>query len=340
LNYTAPFFGKNYSRIYLFLVKYAPLLWGFGYYFLNLDWVDRVSKVVRRINNRIYCRGLEEYLLAQQPDLVLTTHFLPNEVISHLKKRHGFKTFLVTCITDYYPHAFWRDQGVDFFVTPSEQLTPRLVRLQIAAERIKPLGIPIDPVFGQRKSKEAVRVELGLAPDRFTVLITSGGFGVGPVQKLLREIVQIAKPLQTLVICGNNSKLRESLAAAYNDCLDHRVHVYGYVRNMHELMDASDLMVSKSGGLTVTEAMAKGLPMIVLDPIPGQESGNCDFLLKHHAGLQAKNSQAAAGTIARLAAEPELLRQLRDNIARLGRPQAAREIMSYVQTVFGQGSKT
>ena len=298
--------------------------------------MDRIVKLFRRMNNALYCKRFEDYLLAEQPDLVLTTHFLPNEIITHLKKRHRFRTTLVTCITDYYPHAWWRDRGVDLYITPNEDLTPRLVKLGILPAKIKPLGIPIDREFAERHSKTDIRNQLGLQPDRLTLLITSGGFGVGPVKDLLAEVVKIKFRLQILVICGNNNSLQEELKE-FAGSKAHDVRIFGFVRNMHELMAASDLMVSKSGGLTSTEAMAKGLPMVVLYPIPGQESSNCDFLLKHEAGVLAQDPPGAACQIEALLGETSRLQRFQNNIAKLGKPHSAREIVAYVRNVFGKG---
>lgn len=333
LDYTTPFFGKNYSRLYLFLVKYLPWLWGFGWYFLDIDLVDRVVKGLRRINNALCCKGFEDYLLAEGPDLVLTTHFLPNEIITRLKRKRKFKTALVTCITDYYPHVWWRDEGVDLYITPNEDLTPRLVKLGILPAKIKPLGIPIDRDFAENYSKTDIRNKLGLDPERLTLLITSGGFGVGPVKDLLAEVVKIKFPLQILVVCGNNTSLQEDLKAVEGSTV-HNVRIMGFVRNMHELMAASDLMVSKSGGLTSTEAMAKGLPMVILYPIPGQESSNCDFLLRHEAGVLAADPSEAAHQIEALLADTARLQRLQGNMSKLGKPHSAREIVEYVRKVF------
>jgi processive 1,2-diacylglycerol beta-glucosyltransferase len=333
LDYTTPMFRKNYSQIYLLLVKYVPWLWGFCFSFLDHNFIDRIAKAVRRVNNHFYCRKFEKYILARRPNLVLTTHFLPNEIITSLKRRRGFEAFLVTCITDYYPHIFWRDAGIDLYITPNEDLYPRLERLGIDRMKVQPLGIPIAPVFGNLRPKAEIRRELGLNAGTFTVLITSGGFGIGPITKLLGQIAGIKKPLQILAICGNNPKLKADLEqfASYSI---HNIRIYGFVRNMHELMDASDIMVSKSGGLTTTEAMAKGLPLIVLYPIPGQESANCDFILKHQAGLRADSPEGAARLIEELMGDETELGRIRANMSRLGRSQSAAEIVQYIHKLI------
>ncbi|TCL73229.1 processive 1,2-diacylglycerol beta-glucosyltransferase [Hydrogenispora ethanolica] len=333
LQYTTAVFRQSYPRTYLYMVNHCPWLWGSFYHMLDNGRVDRFARAFRRQTNAQHCRKLEKYLLQEQPDLVLTTHFLPNEIITHLKRRHGFRTFLATCITDYYPHIFWRDRGVDLYFTPHEELTPCLIRMGIPAERIRTLGIPIVPAFSRPADRNALRRKFHLADDRLTVLIASGGFGVGPVEDLVVELDRVEKPLQVLVICGKNPRLQEELTRLTQGARQ-QFQIYGFVDNMHELMEASDLMISKSGGLTVTEAMAKGLPLLVLNPIPGQETGNCQFLLRHGAGLRVKDPAQAREVLESLLDHPEQLAGMRENMRKLGRPDAAREILSAIATEF------
>jgi processive 1,2-diacylglycerol beta-glucosyltransferase len=333
LDYMTPTFRKSYPFAYLFAVRHIPKLWGWGYYFSDIRWIDQMARVFRRNTNSIQGKSFMRLLVEEKPDLVITTHFLPNELISWLKKRGQFQTKLVTCITDYYPHAWWKDSGVDLYITPSRDLIPRLIKMGIAAEKIVTIGIPIDPVFGYHTDRIEMRQKLGFKKELFTVLITSGGFGVGPVRELVAQIKQITTPLQIIVICGNNSKLQDDLTELTKKSI-HSFRVFGFVQNMHELMAASDVMVSKSGGLTSSEAMAKGLPLITLRPIPGQESNNCKFLLKYNAGVRAKNEYFARRAIENLLKDPGKLKTLRNNMMRIGRPQAAKEIVAYVKETF------
>ena len=162
-----------------------------------------------------------------------------------MKKEGELQTFLVTCITDYYPHAFWRNRGIDLYITPNEALTMRLGKLGIAKDKIAPLGIPILPLFSEKNNQKDIRRQLGLNPEKFTILITSGGFGVGPIEQLVKEVNQIEQSLQILVICGNNPKLQTELTEFTKDT-HHQIKVFGFVGNMHELMDASNIIITKS----------------------------------------------------------------------------------------------
>ena len=336
LTYTTAAFRKSYPATYLFLAGRCPWLWGLFFNTLDNRVVDKIARIQRRFNNLIHCQGLEQFILDEKPDIIITTHWLPNEVVSHLKKRHPFKALLVTCITDYYPHAFWRDSGVDLYFAPHADLTVRLKQLGILENKIKVTGLPIDKVFGVRIEKVIIRAKLGLAKEKPTVLIASGGFGIGPVAELVAEVNKIERSLQILVICGNNSKLQDRLYEVAKRS-HHQIKIFGFVNNMHELMDASDLMISKPGGLTTTEAMAKALPLIILDPIPGQETYNSEFLIKHQAGIEAKNPAHARLIIEQLLVEPERLKHLTENISQLAKPHAAQEIMTIIKKRFESG---
>lgn len=299
--------------------------------------VDLIVRYFRRITNSIHCKDFEQFILDEKPDLIITTHWLPNEIITSLKKRRKVEPFLVTCITDYYPHAFWRNRGVDLYIAPSEDLLPRLVKLGVAQEKVRTFGLPIDPEFGRRVNKTEIRKQLNLDTGLFTILITSGGFGVGPIKELVTEIEKIDYPLQVQVVCGKNSNLCNELNT-YTQKSRHRFQIFGFVKNMDELMEASDILISKSGGLTSTEAMAKDLPLIILYPIPGQEFSNSEFLLKHGAGLRVRSAKQARSSLEGLLAEPGRLDILRKNIGKLARPNAAREILAYLKQVYQKGA--
>ncbi len=336
LDYTSPLFKRTYPMIYLFLVNHCPWLWGVFYYFLDNRYIDKFARIFRRNTNSFYGKAFINFLLDEKPDLILTTHFLPNELVSFLKKRYRFQTILITCITDYYPHAWWRDSGVDLYIAPSRDLKPRLIQLGISEERIIVIGIPIHPVFGEKNDKVLTRQKLGISTNPFTILITSGGFGVGPIKKLVNSLKHVMTPLQILVICGNNPKLQNELTELTNKTI-HNIHIYGFIQNMHEFMAASDIMLSKSGGLTSTEAMAIGLPLITLKPIPGQESGNCEFILKNKAGIRIKTVREARKVLEKLLNNQDSLNSMRENMSKIGRPHAVNEILAYIKEYSEKG---
>ena len=176
----------------------------------------------------------------------------------------------------------------------------------IPSERIQVLGIPIDPKFSKPLNREQLQQRLGLDPKLFTVLICSGGFGTGPIAESVLALSKIATPLQLLVVTGKNSALLRQLEAKQAQ-IPHRLKLYGFADNMEELMTLADLMVTKPGGLSCTEAIAKGLPLLLVSPIPGQETRNAKILIK----------EGIAVRVPRLQEFPKLLEQLRNDPAQL-----------------------
>ena len=337
LQYTTPLFRNSYPAIYLFMVNRCPWLFGIGYYLTDIRGIERFVRIFRRMVNSINCQSFEKFMVDEKPDLIITTHWLPNEVITSLKRRGKLRTFLATCITDYYPHAFWRNGGVDLYIAPNEALIPRLTKLGVDSEKVRSFGLPIAPEFSYRYDKTEIRKKLGLDTGLFTILITSGGFGVGPIKELVTEVEKIGHRLQLQVVCGKNTRLRDELKVV-TEKSRHCFQIYGYVKNMDELMEASDIMISKSGGLTSTEAMAKDLPLIILYPIPGQEFSNSEFLLRNGAGVRVKSAKQARRALEELFAGPGRLEVMRRNISKLARPDAARKILTYLKQVYQKGA--
>ena len=174
-----------------------------------------------------------------------------------------------------------------------------------------------------------MRAKHGLAPDRTTILVSAGGFGVGPVEALIHMLLELQHPAQLVVICGRSAALKrrlDELAAARPPHLSPALHVVGYTTEMDEYMAAADLLVGKPGGLTSSEALARGLALVIVHPIPGQEERNADHLLEAGVAIRCNNLPVLAWKIDRLLADPARLAAMRANARRLARPHAARDI--------------
>lgn len=289
LDYTNRFFKVSYNSIYLGLVRYLPTLWGFFYYFLDNPWVYGVFVgPLRRLTNHLNSRKLVQFLLTTQPETVIVTHFFPSEVIANLKKRGTLKTRLVSVITDYQSHTFWLSKYVDCYVVASDYTREDLIRRGIPRERIKVFGIPCAKSFSEERDPKTIKSKIGLTPEKKTIFILGGGFGVGPIKRIVLYLDKIEKDFQGIVVCGYNEKLYKEIDEITRSSR-HKFKVYGFVNNIDELMAASDVLVSKSGGISVTEALNSGLPMVVIKPIPGQEMRNYKFLKRHNAVLRIKN---------------------------------------------------
>jgi processive 1,2-diacylglycerol beta-glucosyltransferase len=236
-------------------------------------------------------------------------------------------------VTDFAVHSLWIVDGVSAYYVATEEARRHLLRNGKPPADVAVTGIPIDPVFAARTPPETARKALGLDPRLPAVLVLSGGFGVGPTVELISAFREATRPCQLVVVAGANEKLRKQAEAAASG-LGPPVKVFGFVNNIHELMDAADVVITKPGGLTSSEVLAKGKPMIIIDPIPGQEQRNCEHLLEGGAALRLFDVQDAPYKVERLLSDRKRLEEMRRDAEQLGRPQAARDI---VQDIIRRG---
>lgn len=325
-------FSCFYRNVYMFQIKYAPWLWGMFYYSFDVPFIYFFMKIVRRILNSWMARDLERLLLSENPEAVVSTHFTSTEVTSMLKKKKRIRCRLVTVVTDYMPHWVWTASEVDQYVVAVEETKQGLVRRGVDAQRIRIFGIPIGKKFLVSRSKSEQCRLLGIKEDVFTVLITSGGAGVGAIQKIAEGLAESKKPVQLLVVCGTNEAMRRALENQARQ--NSRLKVFGFVNNMDELMDASDLVVGKGGGLTVTESFCKGKPVILFQSVPGQEARNVDLVRKYHAGFATNLAQEVIAKVLELAESPQEIENLKKGLRYFAKPGAAQDIVSLVKNGF------
>ena len=324
LDYTNRFFKSSYGSIYIFLVKYLPTFWGLCYYLLDNPAIYALLKPIRRMTNYLNCKRLVEFLLKEKPKTVIVTHFLSLEVISHLKMKGLLDTRLIAIVTDYESHTFWLSQYVDLYVVGSEYTKEDLLRRKISPERIKVLGIPCAKSFSEKHDKALLRSEAGLDPGKRTLFILGGGFGVGPIKTLVARLSAREEDFQIIVVCGYNKKLYgeiKKISAASK----HNIKVFGFVNNVDELMSISDILISKPGGITLTEALNAQLPMIVIDPIPGQEMRNYKFLEKNQAALKIRKVGEIEKLI-KVLLSSGLLEDLKENVRKIRILDSAKKI--------------
>ena len=286
LHYTPSSFRFCYPRTYIFLVRYLPSLWGLFYYLLDSPVLRGPVTRLRRLLNAANGRSLVGYVQKEDPDLVLSTHFFASEVLGASKRQGKLRAKLLTVITDFGVHVVWLSPGVDGYLVGSEEMKGFLKERGVPEGKIHVVGIPVRPLFEKKQDRKALAGKLGLDPGAFTVLISSGGFGVGPIQKLVSTLAD-KDSLQLLVVCGHNEGLFGALSKTVF-AEGARIHLFRFVDNMDELMSVSDCMIGKSGGLTMSEALTKQLPTLILFPIPGQEDANRLFFERQRAALSMK----------------------------------------------------
>jgi processive 1,2-diacylglycerol beta-glucosyltransferase len=323
LKYTNKVFRHLYSKAYIDLVNSAPEVLGWLYDHLDDPKKnDPIRLAFDRLNANLFIRFLERY----QPDVAVSTHFLPSGIISSLKAENKVKVLNTVVVTDFDVHAMWLCSQVEQYFVALEETKVHLRALGVPESLITISGIPIDPIFAEPKDKRAMRRKHGLEQDRFTILVSAGGFGVGPVGHLIQALAQLSHPARVLVVCGRNEALRAELAEAVKKLAKRSVVSFtllGFTTEMDELMTAADLYVGKPGGLTTSEALAKALPMLVINPIPGQEERNSDHLLEQGVAIRCNNLPALAYKIGTLIDTPGKLAEMSKNARAMGRPDAA-----------------
>ncbi|GJQ19940.1 MAG: galactosyldiacylglycerol synthase [Bacteroidia bacterium] len=329
LDFTSKTFKHLYAGSYLAMVNKAPELWGYLYSRAQMKPYEKkgLLKVFDDLNYREYV----EFLKRKQPDAILCTHFLPYISISGRLRSSNIKAPVFAVTTDFDAHQYWVDSVVDRYYVHTEESAWQLRAKGAPADRIRVLGIPVMPDFAKRQHPAVVRRQLGLPDDRLTILMVWGGFGVGKPEKMVQEVLAMLQMFPqrhfTLVaVCGRNEKLRRHLEKTVPPP-NVLLRGMGFVENIHAWMNACDLLISKAGGLTSAEAMAMGTPMLIVDPIPGQETRNTEIIVEERAGWKALDIPNIGYKIKRILEQPGLLDEAREATARLARPNAARDIL-------------
>jgi processive 1,2-diacylglycerol beta-glucosyltransferase len=328
LEYTNKVFRTLYSKAYLEMVNKMPDMLGWLYDQFDKPWKNERRRLAfDKLNTRPFVKMLREY----QPDVIVCTHFLPAEIISWLKAKERLATRQAIVVTDFDVHTMWLCHHFEQYFVALDETRAHLEKLGIPPPKITVSGIPIDPVFSEPRDKREMRIKHGLKPDRTTILISAGGFGVGSVKKLLMSLAWLEHPAQVVAICGHNEELKSELereAARLSPGNDVAVKIVGYTKEMQEYMAASDILLGKPGGLTTSEALAMGLVFVIVNPIPGQEERNSDHLLEAGAAIRSNNLPVLAYKIDRLLDDPARLARMRENAQRMARPRAAFDIVN------------
>ncbi|MBI1806665.1 MAG: hypothetical protein HYR76_06395 [Ignavibacteria bacterium] len=334
LDYTFPVFRKIYSKIQFTITDASPELWGYLYKKTEFKGLSKPKSLVMKAFNHFNYRGYLRLLENMQPVALLCTHFLPYSAIDEKLLRPLSRLPVFSVTTDYDLHALWVNPSVSRFYVACEQAAWTIRNHGVDQERIMVTGIPILPKFTAPGDKFAARTDLGLSTDAFTILILSGGYGVGVIDELMFSVGEFlgsfgGKHFQLLVSAAKNEELYQKLERVSHPP-NVAVKLYQFVPYLDRLMDSADVLVTKAGGLTVTEALAKHLPMIIFDPTPGQENRNATFLTEHGASLSAANYANLHFKLKQLIDNPSRLNSMRACAERIALPKAAETILEDV----------
>lgn len=326
LEYTNAAFRKGYTEGYETLVRNLPSVWERIYESLETKPADSNAKKLATLWSRLNTKHLLMFVENFKPDAIACTHFLPAEVLGAQRAKGKLRAPVYTILTDYDIHSMWIQEGVTGYFVASSEMAHALREKGIGTAFVEVSGIPILPEFAREyPPRETMRQTLGLNPAQRTVLVAAGGFGMMSADDAVKLLAGHLPEAQFLAVAGRNAELEKrlkKLARAYKG----RVKPFGFVDNMHELMAASDVAVSKSGGLTTSECLAMGLPMLVFNPIPGQEERNAIYLLEHGAGLWARTPAQMLFKVKALLDDPKRLADMQEAARRIARPRAAFDI--------------
>lgn len=329
-------FRKVYAESFLFVVEKYPEIW--GYLYGRSDKPPReysktecLRKALERLNTVKFMKLLKDL----NPDQVICTHFLPAQLLSRKIRKGVFDLPVWVQVTDFDVHRLWIHEHMAGYFAASEEVAWRMAAKGIPQGNIHVTGIPIMPAFSAPLDKAECARSLGLDPARPVLALMAGGAGVGAgtggggLEATAARLLAMPGNFQLVALAGRNEKLLadlKTLAEAHPG----RFFPMGFTRTIERLMKAADVAVTKPGGLTSSECLAMGLPMILVNPIPGQEERNADYLLEGGAALKAYDGAGLEFRVKHLMADPARLAAMRDRALALGKPDAAATVLRRV----------
>lgn len=323
-------FKTLYAESYLKIIRYEPAIWGALYH--KTDKTEKKSKSIQKLremfqnlNTKAFVKALKDL----KPDWIVCTHFLPADIIAQRTGKGKMEVPTWVQITDYDAHALWLHPNMTGYFTGNEETAYRLAERGIQSEKIHVTGIPVMPVFKERYPRAELSAEMGIEPDRFTVLLMSGGEGINAIDLIAERLIEISPEIQVLALSGRNEKLLGRLQEIEKSS-GGRVKACGFTKTIERFMAVGDVAVTKSGGLTSAECMAAGLPMLILSPIPGQEERNADYLLESGAALKACDGASVEFKIRQLMKFPEKLTAMKQAARETAKPDAAYEALKKI----------
>lgn len=322
IDLSEPWFPWLYVKPYWWMLRYRREIWGALY-----EW--RQQKRHRSTAPQwIFRRGCEKVLRELKsfsPHLVIVTEIAAAEIAALAKREGWFSAPVLAVLTDFHAEPPWVQPEIDYYNVATEQARSQLMSWGVSPQRILISGIPINPVFALPFNKEEVRQALGLKPREPMALLMAGGMGMAPLDRIALSLERCGLPLQTIAVAGHDQALLHRLRRLRGKiALD--LLPFGWTNRIPELMAAADVVVTKPGGLTVSEALASGLPMILTHPIPGPEERNIRYLVHHRVAVHARSLEEVPALTARLLSQPKRREEMSQRARELSRPDSSHAI--------------
>jgi processive 1,2-diacylglycerol beta-glucosyltransferase len=307
LGYFYPRAEKVINFIYITVIKYFPRFWRKHY---DRGKTVKALTPCRGIVHRLTFGRLNKFIKEQQPDCAVATQAFPCGLIADFKERYGLKIPLIAIVTDYHPHRFWVHPLVDRYVVACEEAKEALIEQGVDPDKVKILGIPISLKFLSTYPKEQISDEFNFIKDLDSILIMGGGLGIGPLKVIAKKLDSLPCNFQTIVVCGRNKGLYKWFIKRKHE-FKKPIFIFSYTDDMHKIMDFSDMIITKAGGVTISEALAKELCIIVTNPIPGQEERNVEYLSRRKAIVKSDNLERVAKIVNDFLQDKEKLHSLK-----------------------------
>ena len=325
-----------FSRVagagYIRMVKTVPSLYGFLY-----DRVERAKEPgsLRKWLGTLSARNLHRLIAELDPSCVICTHAFPCGIMAQYKRTIDPSLPVVGVVTDYVVHPFWIYPNVDAYAVATDEMRSTLISRGVEPGRVWVTGIPVDPRFALIPPKSQARHEVGVgnAQDRRLVLVMAGGLGIGPLETMLRGLVPLRDRVTAVVLTGKNARRRARLER-WCAQWPFPVSIHGFEENVYDYMHAADLLLTKPGGLSVSEALVARLPMVLVRPLGGQEQRNTRYLMERRAAFYASNEEEIARAAHRLLERPGARRRILARAETLRRPEAAADVAEIVRDLI------
>jgi len=327
--YINPYLADTIENSFLFSTKYFREVYAKAY--------DKMEKHDERwdkyslftVLSNLVSNKLKDYITEFAPDIIIGTHSYAGMMMTYLREKNIVSCPMMGVVTDFTIHPFWESTDLDYYVVPTDLLEYKAKRKGIAPEKILPFGMPIREEFANKIPKEKAREMLGIE-NKMTVLIMMGSLGCGNFVKHIRAIDELEYDFQILCVCGKNEKMTEEVRCR---TWSKTVKVYGFVDNVDVMMDASDLIITKPGGITSSEFLAKGLPAIIMHPIPGHEDRNTEFLVNNGAAIMVTNRFSLEEALYQMLKSPVRMEHLRKSVEYLGKPNATKDVCDFIMNL-------
>jgi len=325
-------FNNLLKEVYLEMLECAPSLYNFMYQIAARPGNARLNTKYALF--KIMQHHMEELFSQYQPDLVIFTHPFPCGAAARIRRKGGCAIPLAAVVTDFSFHDMWCFHEVDEYFVATKELRQALAGRGMPNCRVHVTGIPVRSGFGLTGDATVSRQKWGLSADKPIVLLMGGGLGLGAIEEAVLSVDELKQPVQAVVVAGKNVSLFDSLQNVAGQ-MQQSVKVFGFVDNIPELMAVADILITKPGGLTVSEAMAVGVPMVFYRPLPGQEEANSRYMTSRGIAIEAVSRSQLITTLEKLLAQPQQLQMLRERSLKLGHPQSSTHIIDILNSRIG-----